>query len=69
MHLLFRDNRNSSQTQQFVTQSIKKEVVDTYSFFKQKQGIDNSYLGNIPTKIIDEVNMNCEVAGLGEFLL
>ncbi|MEP1446570.1 MAG: sulfotransferase domain-containing protein [Paraglaciecola sp.] len=59
----------SSQTQQFVAQSIKKEVVDTYSVYKQKQGTDNSYMGNISTKIIEDVNRNCEVAGLGEFLL
>jgi hypothetical protein len=59
----------TSQTQQFVAQSIQKEVVDTYSVFKQKQENDNSYLKHIPAWISEEVMSDCKNIGLHEFLI
>jgi hypothetical protein len=59
----------ASQTRHFITQSMQKEVLDTYSVFKSKQETDRNYLKHIPDWISREVIDDCDVSGLREFLL
>ena len=56
------------QTKDFISQSIQKEIAGTYSVFKKKQYIDNNYLNNLSTNIIEEVSNECNSAGLSQFL-
>lgn len=55
------------QTQNFIMQSLQKDVLNTYSVFKKKQNADNSYLKNISAAIIGEVRSTCRENGLSEF--
>lgn len=57
-----------AQTQDFISQSIQKEISGTYSVFKKRQNTDNNYLNNLPEAIIDEVSLECINSGLESFL-
>ena len=56
------------QTQNFISQSTKNRVADTYSVYKKRQHADDGYHSNIPEHIIEEVRRECKEVGLEAFL-
>lgn len=58
----------TEQTESFINLSGENQVNDTYSVFKNKNGVDDSWKTNIPENIVQKVLLDCKKSGLSEFI-